>query len=112
MTIAAVGLSPVREVLANGVRVIAKQARVTPAVTIHVAVHAGTVADPPGLPGVAYFLSRMIDRGTTSLTADQIAESLESRGVSLAVSVTKHSLSLVSTCLVEDFQEVIGIVAD
>ncbi|HTM02003.1 MAG TPA: pitrilysin family protein [Vicinamibacterales bacterium] len=112
MSIAQAGLNPVRAVLANGVRVIAKQARVTPAVTIHVAVHGGTVADPPGLPGVAYFLSRMIDRGTASLTADQIAESLESRGVSLAVNVTKHSLSLVSTCLVEDFTDVLGIVAD
>lgn len=112
MTVALTGLNPVRHVLGNGVRVIAKSARVTPAVTIHVAVHAGTAADPSGLPGVAYFLSRMIDRGTTTLTADAIAEALEGRGVSLATSVTRHALSLVATCLVEDFSSVLRIMAD
>jgi zinc protease len=112
MTVTHAGLNPVREVLANGVTVIAKQARVTPAVTIHAAVHAGTAADPPGLPGVAYFLSRLIDRGTASMSADAIAEALDSRGVSMAVSVNRHALSLVCTCLVEDFTAVLGIIAD
>ena len=106
------GLAPVREVLANGVRVVAKESRTTPAVTIHAAVYAGTVCDPSSQPGVAHFISRTIDRGTTSRSVDQIAEELDSRGVSLATSVNRHALSLVSTCLVEDFQSVLSIVAD
>ena len=112
MSVALTGLNPVRHVLGNGVRVIAKSAPVTPAVTIQITVHAGTAADPPGLPGLAYFLSRMIDRGTTTLTADVIAEALEGRGVSLATSVTRHALSLMATCLVEDFPAVLRIMAD
>jgi zinc protease len=112
MTVSWAGLSPVRTVLANGVTVITKETRVTPAVTIHAAVHAGSTADPPDVPGLAYFLSRMIDRGTTSMGADAIAEALDSRGVSLATSVNRHALSLVSTCLIEDFTSVLGIMAD
>jgi len=111
-TITHAGLAPVREVLTNGVRVMAKESRTTPAVTIHAAVYAGTVCDPPSQPGVAHFISRTIDRGTTSRSADQIAEELDSRGVSLTPSVNRHALSLVSTCLVEDFESVLSIVAD
>ncbi len=80
--------------------------------TIHAAVHAGSSADPEALPGLAYFLSRMIDRGTASMTADAIAEALDSRGVSMAISLNRHALSLVCTCLVEDFASVLGIMAD
>jgi zinc protease len=98
-------------VLPNGVRIITKTTDVTPAVTIHAAVHTGSAADPPDLPGLAYFLSRLIDRGTSTMTADAIAESLDGRGASLAVSVNRHALSLVCTCLIEDFRAVLDILA-
>lgn len=112
MTTIQAGLNPVREVLANGVKVIVKETRVTPAITIHAAVYSGCASDPDGLPGLAYLLSRMIDRGTESMSADVIAESLDSRGVSLATSLNRHSLSLICTCLVEDFVPVLRILAD
>ena len=106
------GLSPIRHVLPNGVTVIAKETRTTPAVTIYAGVHAGTIYDPPEFPGLAHFLSRTIDRGSTAYTADQIAEELDSRGVSLSVSVNRHVVSLVCTCLVEDFDSVLALLAE
>jgi zinc protease len=106
------GLAPVREVLANGVRVVAKESRATPAVTIHAALYAGTVCDPVSQPGVAHFVSRTVDRGTTARGVDEIAEELDSRGVSLSTMVNRHALSLVCTCLVEDFDSILGLLAD
>jgi zinc protease len=106
------GLAPSRLVLSNGVTVIAKETRTTPAVTIHAGFHAGTMYDPPDRGGTAHFVSRTIDRGTAARTADQIAEALDSRGVSLAVSVNRHVLSLVCTCLVEDFETMLGLLAE
>jgi zinc protease len=106
------GLAPSREVLPNGVTVIAKSTHVTPAVTLHASIRAGTAYDPPGQEGLAHFVSRTIDRGTETRAADQIAEELDSRGVSLSVSVNRHALSLVCTCLVEDFEAVLGLVAE
>ncbi len=106
------GLSPTRQVLPNGVTVIARETRTAPAVTIHAAVHAGTIYDPADLPGLAHFVSRTIDRGTAAFTADQIAEELDSRGVSLNVSVNRHVISLICTCLVEDFDEVLALVGE
>jgi zinc protease len=106
------GLAPVRSVLDNGVRVIAKHSGATPAVTIHASFEAGTVFDPSHEPGVAHFVSRIIDRGTTSQTADDIAERLDFRGVSLAITVNRHALSLVCTCLVEDLDPILETLAD
>ncbi|OFW02420.1 MAG: hypothetical protein A3I61_13220 [Acidobacteria bacterium RIFCSPLOWO2_02_FULL_68_18] len=106
------GLAPVRVLLDNDAVVIAKQSQTTPAVTIHAACAAGTVFDPPELPGVAHFVSRTIDRGTLTRPAGAIAEELDGRGVSLTVTVNRHALSLVCTCLVEDLQAILALVAD
>ena len=106
------GLAPTRQVLANGLTVLAKQTRTTPAVTIHAGLHAGSIYDPPAIDGVAHFVSRVLDRGTASRSADQIAEELDRRGVALTAGVTRHALTLVCTCLAEDFEAVLGILGD
>ncbi|HEY6362879.1 MAG TPA: pitrilysin family protein [Vicinamibacterales bacterium] len=106
------GLAPVRQVLDNGAVVIAKHSPATPAVTVHASFAAGSIYDPFGQSGLAHFVSKTIDRGTTSRTGDEIAEELENRGVALAVSVNRHALQLVLTCLVEDLATVLAILAD
>jgi zinc protease len=106
------GLAPVRELLDNGAVLIAKESRTTPAVTIHAAFEAGTVFDPPGQGGVAYLLSRSIDRGTTTRSANDIADDLDGRGVTLSVTINRHVLSLVCNCLAEDFEAVLTLMGD
>ncbi len=106
------GLTPVREQLPNGAVLIAKESRTTPAVTIHAAFEAGIVFDPPAHGGVAHLVSRMLDRGTDTRSAAQIADDLDSRGVSLSVSVNRHVISLVCNCLAEDFDAILALVAD
>jgi zinc protease len=106
------GLSPARAVLDNGVTVVAKESRATPAVTLHASIRAGTVFDPVDLGGLAHFLARTIDRGTSTRTADDLADELDTKGVSLNVSVNRHAVSIVCTCLVEDFEPVLALLAD
>lgn len=113
MTIAAgLGLAPARTALDNGVIVLAKQTTATPAVTIHAMFTAGTVDEPAARPGTAYFVGRMLDRGTDHLSADDIAEELDNRGVSLHVKVNRHVTTISVDCLVEDFETVLALVAD
>jgi zinc protease len=111
-TLADRGLSPVRDVLANGATVTVKESHVTPAVTISAAFEAGSVYDPPDLGGLAHLLARVIDRGTNRLDADAIAEELDNRGVTLHVAVTRHLVTLACTCLSEDFDAVLSLVAE
>jgi zinc protease len=105
-------LSPTRTVLDNGVAVVAKTTSTTPAVAISLGVHAGSAYDPAGLPGTAWLLSRVLDRGTATRSAADIAEELDSRGITLTITVTRHLLSLVCTCLADDFEPVLGLLAD
>jgi zinc protease len=106
------GLAPSREVLANGVTVLAKRTSTTPAVTVLANLRAGSVHDPLQHQGLAHFVSRTIDRGTEQYTADEVAEQLDRRGVSLASTVSRHTLSLACTCLVEDVKDVLAIVGE
>jgi zinc protease len=111
-TVAYRGQMPAREVLPNGLVVIASESHATPAVTISASVRAGSVHDPAPLPGLAYFASRVLDRGTTLRTADAIAEELDGRGVTLTVRVTRHLFNVSCTCLAEDFDSMLDLVGD
>lgn len=106
------GLAPARDVLPNGAVVLAKQSRLTPAVTLLAALRAGSLHDPDDRLGVAHFLSKTLDRGTATRTATQLAVELDDRGVSLTVSATRHVLSVSCTCLAEDFEAMLALVAD
>lgn len=106
------GLAPVREVLPNGAVVIVKETATRPAVTLSAAFQAGSAYDPDQHLGLAHFVSRVIDRGTTVRSADDIADQLDNRGVTLSLGLTRHVLTLSSTCLAEDFQPVLDLVVD
>jgi zinc protease len=105
-------LEPIRNTLQNGAVLISKETRTTPAIAIHLGLRAGSVCDPPGAPGTVWLLSRVIDRGTSSRSASEIAEELDGRGITLSVAVTRHVFSLVCTCLEEDFQPVLTLLGE
>ncbi len=112
VTLPSPGLNPSRAELTNGAVVIAKQTRTIPAVTINLAIRAGSVCDPADAPGAMHLLSRVIDRGTANRTAAAIAEDLDSRGITLSASVTRHLFSLACTCLSEDFDAICELIGD
>jgi zinc protease len=105
-------LNPVRTAIANGASLLVKETTMTPSVAISLAVRAGSVADPAGLPGMTWLLSRVIDRGTTTRSAAAIAEELDGRGITLTVTVTRHLFTLLCTCLAEDFEPVLALLGD
>jgi zinc protease len=106
------GLAPARIALKNGAVLLAKRTKTTPAVTINIAMRAGSMCDPADAPGAMYLLSKTIDRGTTRRSADEIAEALDTRGISLGITVTRHLFSFICTCLADDFDEVMSLVAE
>ena len=108
----AAGLSPSRHTLANGARVIVQETSATSAVSINATFLAGSIYDPDDLPGLAYLTARVIDRGTTRKSADAIAEELDKRGVALRVGTARHTMSFSSTCLSEDFDDVLDLMVE
>ena len=98
------GLAAARHVLQNGAVIIAKEARTVPAVTLQVSVRAGSIYDSNELLGLSHLVSRVIDRGTSRRSSDEIAEALDARGVSLDVSANRHVLIVSCTRLSDDFE--------
>jgi zinc protease len=91
---------------------IVQETAFSPAVTLHMAFRAGSLEEPDDRPGLAWFLARVIDRGTVTRTAMDIAEALDDRGVALKAATNRHVLTLSCTCLTEDFHDILAVVAD
>jgi zinc protease len=106
------GLTPARHRLSNGAVVIVQETSFTPAVTLSLAFRAGSLYEPVDRTGLAWFLGRVIDRGTATRSAEAIADGLDDRGIALKVSTNRHVTTLSCTCLAEDFDAVLDVVAD
>ena len=105
-------LKPLRQTLSNGIVLLAKETRTTPAVTILVGARAGTYYDPQGREGTAALVARVLDRGTERLSGSDIADELDGRGASLSVMAGRHQAIVSATCLAEDFDAIFALVAD
>jgi zinc protease len=105
-------LKPTRAAFGNGVVFLGKHTGTTPAVSISLAMRAGSICDPDDAVGATWLLSRVIDRGTATRSARDIADELDDRGITLTIAVTRHVLSLVCTCLADDFEPVLSLLAD
>jgi len=66
--------------LPNGLQVVAVSHHEQPAVSIRLIVRAGGAQDPGTKPGVAYLAASLLDQGTTSKNAEQIATTIDSIG--------------------------------
>jgi zinc protease len=66
--------------LDNGLQVIAVSHHEQPAVSFRLIVRAGGAHDPNDKPGVASFMAGLLDQGTTSRTAAEIATTIDSIG--------------------------------
>ena len=69
--------------LANGLQVITVLHHEQPVVTMRMLVRAGSVQDLPGKAGVANLAAALLDQGTTSKSAEQIADQIDFIGGAL-----------------------------
>ncbi|TMM45324.1 M16 family metallopeptidase [Qipengyuania marisflavi] len=72
----------VESTLANGIEVVATQTGTVPLATMTVIVPGGAISDPREKAGIAAFAAALANRGTPTMTAQQIAARLESLGAS------------------------------
>ena len=63
--------------LANGMQVMTVLHHEQPAVTMRLLVRAGAAQDPAGKDGVAFLAAQLLDQGTTSKSASQIADEID-----------------------------------
>jgi zinc protease len=74
-----------RTTLSNGLDVWVASWRTLPLVSMRLLVPAGAADDPRGKSGLAALTARLLDQGTTTRPATELAEALDALGASLAV---------------------------
>lgn len=96
--------------LSNGLPVIISPAPGTPRTAICIGLRGGARTEP--LPGVAGLATRLLLKGTTSRTAEQIAQEMDSRAIDLdEISGTEHMM-LRATCLNSQLDPALDLMAD
>ena len=87
--------------LANGLQVIAVPHHEQPAVSLRLLVRAGSAQDPAAHPGVAAMVATLLDQGTTTRSAEQVANAIDSIGGALATGAGPD-LSFINCVVMKD----------
>ena len=98
--------------LENGLRVVIVQHHEQPSVTIRLLVRAGASADPKEKAGVATLAAALLDQGTTTRSASQIADAIDYVGGALATGAGTD-LSFINAVVMKDsFDLALNLVSD
>ena len=72
--------APALRVLPNGLKVVAIERHLLPLLTLRLVVKSGAESDPVTLPGTAQLVSALLTEGTSTRSASQISEAIDSSG--------------------------------
>jgi zinc protease len=87
--------------LANGAQVIVVEDHKAPIVTLSLRIRSGAAADPAGKVGTASFTAALLDKGTTTRSALEIAESIDFVGGTLSAGANDDWTNINATVLTE-----------
>jgi len=98
--------------LANGLRVIVVEKRDLPIVTATVVAPAGGARDPDGKAGTASLAADLMTKGTTTRSAEQIAQQVESLGGSIGAGADWDAAFATVTVKADQVDPALAILAD
>jgi zinc protease len=108
----AADINPVRFVMPNGLTVLVQEQHALPIVQIHALVKAGAAQDPADKAGLANLVAGLLDEGTTSRSANQIAEQIEFVGGALQAKAGEDFTTASARVLKKDIELGFDLLAD
>ncbi|MEW6543152.1 MAG: pitrilysin family protein [Nitrospirota bacterium] len=105
-------IKPVRFVEPNGLTVLVLEQHYVPIVQIQALVKAGSAQDQAEKAGLANLVASLLDEGTATRTAEQIAEQIELVGGSLAARATDDFTTVSARVLKKDTELGFELLAD
>ena len=103
---------PVSFQLANGLTVLYNQRSGLPIVAADLVFKTGGDANPIDMPGLANFTAAMLDQGTATRSAPQIADDAAQLGASIGVTSTKDGSFATVQSLAKNFPAALDLLAD
>jgi zinc protease len=100
-----------KQKLSNGATLILIPRTDLPLLTLSVIARGGGEADPPDKAGLAWLTADLMQRGTPTLTADQIALKLDALGATINSGASEQAISLRSEFLSRDVDQVLPILS-
>jgi zinc protease len=104
--------APETTTLPNGLTVILNERRGLPIVAASLVFKTGSDANPADKPGLANFAAAMLDEGTASRTALQIADEVAYLGATLTAASSMDDMSVSTRSLSKNFAGALDLVAD
>lgn len=98
--------------LPNGLRVLVRQAREAPLVTIDLWIRAGSARETPENNGVAHLMEHLLFRGTGRRQAGDIDREIEGLGATLNATTSRDWIHLYTTVASRYWQTALEVVAD
>jgi zinc protease len=98
--------------LSNGLQVIAVSHHEQPAVSLRLIIRAGGAQDPAPKPGVAYVAAALLDQGTSTKSAEQIATTIDSIGGAIGAGATSDLTSIYAAVMKDSLGVALDLVSD
>jgi zinc protease len=98
--------------LTNGLQVVAVSHHEQPAVSVRLIVRAGAAQDPADKPGVAALAATLLDQGTSTKTAEQIANAVDSIGGAMGTGAGTDLSFIQAVVMKDSLSFALDIVAD
>jgi zinc protease len=98
--------------LPNGLTLLLNERRGLPIVSANLVFKTGSDANPIDKPGLASFVAAMLDEGTTTRSALQIADEVAQLGASLSTSSSMDSMTVSGHALSKNFGATLNLIAD
>jgi zinc protease len=98
--------------LANGLTLILSPRKGLPVVAANLVIRTGSDANPLDRPGLANFTAAMLDEGTATRSAPQIADQLAQIGASLGTRSTMDATFVEGASLKKNFGQTLDLMAD
>jgi zinc protease len=108
----ATGPTVVKEVLANGIRVVVREDRSVPVVSVAAGFLAGLRSEPADKGGISAMTAEMLTKGTAAKSAREIAEAVEDIAADLWGFSGRNSFGLRGKFLRRDFGKGFGLFAE
>ena len=104
--------TPDQFTLPNGLKVIVSERRALPVVSASLVFASGSGANPADMPGLANFTAAMLDEGTKTRNALQIADETALLGATLGTTSTMDQSQISVTSLAAQFPRALDLLAD